>query len=217
MDAIAAPVHVAGAALQVPASIGIAIGTGLEDREELLERADKAMYSTKHAGRERYVIYGAAMRPGHQGGMRVRPHPSQAPDGNTVLDRTAPNPHLTTPRARHGKQASQRNSPHQLTLTRRGFPAAPASPGLHPCTGIRYGDHTRTTATRAHRKGWRIPSWAVSGLTGTPGLAKVYQCPRNLKNPSPPSRRRPGPAPAFRSQRCWASWPWPTRCHSWVR
>ncbi|MDI3243357.1 diguanylate cyclase [Arthrobacter sp. AL08] len=96
MDAIAAPVHVAGAALQVPASIGIAIGTGLEDREELLERADKAMYSTKHAGRERYVIYGAAMRPGHQGGMRVRPshhRPQTATQFWTELRQT-----LTSPR-----------------------------------------------------------------------------------------------------------------------
>lgn len=78
MDAIAAPVHIEGAALQVTASIGIAIGTGPEDPEELLERADEAMYSAKHAGRERYVIYGTAMTPGHQGGVRVHPDHARA-------------------------------------------------------------------------------------------------------------------------------------------
>lgn len=78
MDAIAAPVHDSGTALKVTASIGIAIGSGLEDPEELLERADKAMYSAKHAGRERYVIYGAAITPGHQGGVRVRPDHARA-------------------------------------------------------------------------------------------------------------------------------------------
>lgn len=78
MDAIAAPVHDSGTVLKVTASIGIAIGSGLEDPEELLERADKAMYSAKHAGRERYVIYGAAVTPGHQGGVRVRPDHARA-------------------------------------------------------------------------------------------------------------------------------------------
>nr|WP_249777402.1 GGDEF domain-containing protein [Arthrobacter sp. C9C5] len=78
MEAIAAPVHVAGTELKVTASIGIAIGSGLEDPEELLERADKAMYSAKHAGRERYFIHGTAITPGDQGSLRVHPDHARA-------------------------------------------------------------------------------------------------------------------------------------------
>ncbi|WP_183164390.1 diguanylate cyclase [Arthrobacter oryzae] len=78
MDAIAAPVPAAGTALNVTASVGIAIGSGFEDPEELLERADKAMYSAKHTGRERYVIYGAAITASDQGGMSVHPEHARA-------------------------------------------------------------------------------------------------------------------------------------------
>lgn len=57
MKAVAAPVHVAGAELHMTASVGVALGSGADEVEDLLEWADQAMYAAKHAGRDRYVVY----------------------------------------------------------------------------------------------------------------------------------------------------------------
>jgi diguanylate cyclase (GGDEF)-like protein len=50
LGAVAQPIEVAGAVVTVGASIGVAVGRGL-DLEPLLERADGAMYNAKHGGR----------------------------------------------------------------------------------------------------------------------------------------------------------------------
>ena len=57
MKAIAEPVRVAGTELRMTASVGVALGSGAEKFEDLLEWADQAMYAAKHAGRDRYVVY----------------------------------------------------------------------------------------------------------------------------------------------------------------
>ena len=57
MKAIAEPVRVAGTELRMTASVGVALGSGAENFEDLLEWADQAMYAAKHAGRDRYVVY----------------------------------------------------------------------------------------------------------------------------------------------------------------
>ncbi|MDN4642521.1 GGDEF domain-containing protein [Arthrobacter sp. PsM3] len=57
MKAVAVPVQLAGTVLHMTASVGVALGSGSETIEDLLEWADRAMYEAKHAGRGRYVVY----------------------------------------------------------------------------------------------------------------------------------------------------------------
>ncbi|MGI9624157.1 MAG: sensor domain-containing protein [Acidimicrobiales bacterium] len=58
------PVHVGDVELQVSASIGIAISNGGSSREpdNLLQRADTAMYRAKHAGRARTELFDDVLR-----------------------------------------------------------------------------------------------------------------------------------------------------------
>ena len=53
----------AGHALHVTVSIGLAIGQAGESVEQILERADEALYQAKAAGRNRVVLHGAAPDP----------------------------------------------------------------------------------------------------------------------------------------------------------
>ena len=53
----------AGRALHVTVSIGLAIGHAGENVEQLLERADEALYQAKASGRNRVVLHGAAPDP----------------------------------------------------------------------------------------------------------------------------------------------------------
>lgn len=53
----------AGRALHVTVSIGLAIGHAGESVEQILERADEALYQAKAAGRNRVVLHGAAPAP----------------------------------------------------------------------------------------------------------------------------------------------------------
>ena len=54
---IACPVTLAGGAVSVGASVGIALSAGSTDPADLLHRADIAMYHAKRSGRGRYVIF----------------------------------------------------------------------------------------------------------------------------------------------------------------
>lgn len=73
MKAVAEPVQVAGTELHMTASVGVALGSGNETIEDLLEWADQAMYAAKHAGRGRYVVYDS-LRPSDAGwSLTVRP------------------------------------------------------------------------------------------------------------------------------------------------
>jgi diguanylate cyclase (GGDEF)-like protein len=53
---VAAPILVDGVALQVGASVGIAVGEPGEDVDEVLRRADEAMYEAKSLGKGRFVL-----------------------------------------------------------------------------------------------------------------------------------------------------------------
>ncbi len=55
---LAEPVEHDGQLLKVTASIGVCVLDGLRTPENVLRRADAAMDSAKHAGRDRYVIAG---------------------------------------------------------------------------------------------------------------------------------------------------------------
>ncbi|MDX9884476.1 putative bifunctional diguanylate cyclase/phosphodiesterase [Thauera sp.] len=58
LQAASAPVSIAGAALQVSASIGVTIyPEDVSDAEQLLRHADQAMYQAKQAGRNRYHVF----------------------------------------------------------------------------------------------------------------------------------------------------------------
>ena len=61
IKAIGEPVVIGDATLRVTASIGIAIypGDGDSDVQELLKKADKAMYAAKGSGRNTYRFYGS--------------------------------------------------------------------------------------------------------------------------------------------------------------
>jgi diguanylate cyclase (GGDEF)-like protein/PAS domain S-box-containing protein len=57
MDALTAPVQAAGYELLVQASIGLALYLGEGDANDLLRRADVAMYAAKELGKSRWVQY----------------------------------------------------------------------------------------------------------------------------------------------------------------
>jgi diguanylate cyclase (GGDEF)-like protein len=62
VNALARPIEVqAGRTVTVSASIGIAVRTRAEDREELLRNADVALYEAKNRARGRWVVYDPAM------------------------------------------------------------------------------------------------------------------------------------------------------------
>ena len=73
MKAVAKPVLVAGTELHMTASVGVAIGSGSEKIDELLEWADQAMYAAKRAGRGRHVIYDRLRPPDADCTLPVRP------------------------------------------------------------------------------------------------------------------------------------------------
>lgn len=60
---VAAPVHLGAAEARVAVSIGVALfhatPTDAANSEELLRRADEAMYAAKRAGRNRYQVAAA--------------------------------------------------------------------------------------------------------------------------------------------------------------
>jgi diguanylate cyclase (GGDEF)-like protein len=60
-DSLDAPFGVANTEVRVGASIGIAFGVKDTTTEDLLRQADVAMYSAKHSGKGRYVIFEEAM------------------------------------------------------------------------------------------------------------------------------------------------------------
>jgi diguanylate cyclase (GGDEF)-like protein len=60
-DSLEAPFGVANTEVRVGASIGIAFGVKDTSTEDLLRQADVAMYSAKHAGKGRYVIFEETM------------------------------------------------------------------------------------------------------------------------------------------------------------
>jgi diguanylate cyclase (GGDEF)-like protein/PAS domain S-box-containing protein len=58
LDALANPCTVSGQLLPIRASIGIAVGgAGVEDAEDLVHRADLAMYSAKNHGKNRVEVF----------------------------------------------------------------------------------------------------------------------------------------------------------------
>ena len=60
--ALAMPFRVRGSEARVGASIGIALGRDAAEADDLLRSADLAMYSAKHAGKHRYVVFESSMR-----------------------------------------------------------------------------------------------------------------------------------------------------------
>lgn len=73
MDAVAAPVQLAGTELRMSASVGITAGSGMDGPEQLLAEADTAMYAAKHSGRSRFVIYDATQRQDTRGALEISP------------------------------------------------------------------------------------------------------------------------------------------------
>src|SRR5690606_33159610 len=63
LTALSSPFHIAGHQLEISSSIGIAVypDHGTEENQ-LLRRADTAMYHAKHGGRNHYRIYESAMQ-----------------------------------------------------------------------------------------------------------------------------------------------------------
>jgi diguanylate cyclase (GGDEF)-like protein/PAS domain S-box-containing protein len=59
---LSAPFQIADREVHVSVSVGVAIGSTVEDAEELLERADAAMYVAKADGRDRLAIYDQTVR-----------------------------------------------------------------------------------------------------------------------------------------------------------
>jgi diguanylate cyclase (GGDEF)-like protein len=59
LSVFTAPVLIAGRSLQITTSIGIAIYplNGIDDAQELMKKADKAMYAAKAAGRNSYRFF----------------------------------------------------------------------------------------------------------------------------------------------------------------
>lgn len=60
--ALRTPIDLDGTVVTVDVSIGIAIGTGDEDPEDLLRSADQAMYAAKDAGRGRHATYDSELQ-----------------------------------------------------------------------------------------------------------------------------------------------------------
>jgi diguanylate cyclase (GGDEF)-like protein len=59
-EGLAAPFAIAGQAVSLSASIGIALSAGGRDTPEaLLQAADQAMYRAKEAGKAHYAVFGA--------------------------------------------------------------------------------------------------------------------------------------------------------------
>lgn len=56
-DAASQPVHIHGAELRVTASIGVAMSGNDSDADELISRADKAMYTAKRSGKNGHSIF----------------------------------------------------------------------------------------------------------------------------------------------------------------
>lgn len=82
--AMSVPVNDEGACISVTVSIGVATlhkGAGL-DFEELVNRADKALYRAKEAGRN--AVYCADMQPGSAGAARVLMDTGEGDDGLLV-------------------------------------------------------------------------------------------------------------------------------------
>lgn len=82
--AMSVPVNDEGACISVTVSIGVATlhkGAGL-DFEELVNRADKALYRAKEAGRN--AVYCADMQPGSTGAARVLMDTGEGDDGLLV-------------------------------------------------------------------------------------------------------------------------------------
>ncbi|MBI2710570.1 MAG: EAL domain-containing protein [Actinobacteria bacterium] len=65
------PFSLRGRMLTVSASIGIAVGEGLETVDTLLRNADVAMYHAKAAGRGRRVLFSPSMRQGAEERLRL--------------------------------------------------------------------------------------------------------------------------------------------------
>ncbi len=61
LGSLAAPFHVDGVEIAVRGSIGIGIGSAVEDGDELLRRADIAMYAAKARGGDCHVTYEAEL------------------------------------------------------------------------------------------------------------------------------------------------------------
>jgi diguanylate cyclase (GGDEF)-like protein len=60
LDALATPVALEGADVQVRASIGVAVAAAGQDPEQLLHHADLAMYRVKAAGTGRFEFFDPA-------------------------------------------------------------------------------------------------------------------------------------------------------------
>jgi diguanylate cyclase (GGDEF)-like protein len=58
LSMLATPINYLGAEICVTASVGVAFGTdNISTTEEVIKRADEAMYLTKHTGKNAYSVY----------------------------------------------------------------------------------------------------------------------------------------------------------------
>jgi PleD family two-component response regulator len=60
LEELATPVRIGVATATVTASVGGAVATAGETADDLLRRADTALYAAKHAGKNRFLLAEAA-------------------------------------------------------------------------------------------------------------------------------------------------------------
>jgi diguanylate cyclase (GGDEF)-like protein len=77
IDALAEPSLAGGTLVTVGASVGVAVGSAGEQPEDLMRRADAALYAAKRSGRGRYVTYSASLNLPERNEVAV--HSGEAP------------------------------------------------------------------------------------------------------------------------------------------
>jgi diguanylate cyclase (GGDEF)-like protein/PAS domain S-box-containing protein len=82
---LATPFRIGDREVRVSVSIGVAIGAGAEDPEELLERADAAMYVAKSNGRDRLAVYDQTVRDRELSVLAIRNDLRRAVDETELL------------------------------------------------------------------------------------------------------------------------------------
>jgi diguanylate cyclase (GGDEF)-like protein/PAS domain S-box-containing protein len=94
-SALKRPVNAGGTELNVSVSIGVAIAGPADDAESLLRDADAAMYRAKEEGRDRWVIFDAAMRDAATGRLEAEHLLRRAVDRDEFLVHFQPIVELT--------------------------------------------------------------------------------------------------------------------------
>lgn len=80
LESLGEPLMLRGHELRISASIGVALAKGTESAEELVTKADRAMYFAKRAGGDRYLIHDASMDESYLDEFALKNDLSQALD-----------------------------------------------------------------------------------------------------------------------------------------